>query len=411
MATRGRRTSDDGDTLILDLTGPGSHRLERERGRGDIVIAPKDGRLPPDLVVAPDAQVDFRVFDRMRTPAGSLWPRWIAYEGNDASLFDWTRKRATEDVRFAPCRDMDLDLGDAKIARLALYPRAHRLRATLPRALRELHVAGDPSRVVFSRPRGARGKLHVAGDPSRVVFSRPRGAAHELSVSFEGTPDFRLAALGDLPHLARAKIDRLSVTCEVMGRQPFDCRSLVDCRDVRSLALRGGMRHLDALARLPLESLELRFVPDLGGLPDLSAWPRLGHVIAWNVEEAGGRALKKALAGRRAAPGRMLNVSQLRSRQWFVEEHGLPFAAWTAKKARAAGKAFKTAAALLRKARTKAAARAAITGFVEAINALPGSETTEREDAGSAVEILAAVRPDLVTAKEAAKWFDAARDF
>ena len=52
----------------------------------------------------------------------------------------------------------------------------------------------------------------------------------------------------------------------------------------------GRFADWDALLRLPhLRALEIRFTPDLQGLPPLDSWPLLDRFIAYNVDEAAGK--------------------------------------------------------------------------------------------------------------------------
>jgi hypothetical protein len=53
----------------------------------------------------------------------------------------------------------------------------------------------------------------------------------------------------------------------------------------------------------------------------------------------------------------------------------------------------------------------AVTGFVGAVNDMPGITTTEREDAATAVLLLAALAAVPVTEEQALGWFEALRDF
>ena len=65
----------------------------------------------------------------------------------------------------------------------------------------------------------------------------------------------------------------------------------------------GRFADWDALLRLPhLQALEIRFTPDLQGLPPLDSWPLLDRFIAYNVDEAAGklRAQMKARGQQRA---------------------------------------------------------------------------------------------------------------
>nr|WP_286176944.1 hypothetical protein [Lysinibacillus sp. SDF0063] len=55
----------------IDLTGPGSHTLVRQNGVGTLSVGPSQLGKKADLHVAPDAKIDWTVFDAFSTPAGS----------------------------------------------------------------------------------------------------------------------------------------------------------------------------------------------------------------------------------------------------------------------------------------------------------------------------------------------------
>ncbi|MGG6896754.1 hypothetical protein [Rhizobium sp. BR 315] len=351
-----------------------------------MTIGPLDGLRRPELVVAPDDVINWHIFDGMQTGAGSNWPRYIQYEGNNTTLFDWMRDRETEEVHFVPRDNIDLDASEVQLDGLSLSPGGHRIRMTLPRTLKRLSIMGDPKLVAFDLPLGA--------------------TWPDIHLSDNGV----LASIDGLPSLTGVR--SLGIRNTVLGT-PFDCRSLLSLRNLDHLRLYGAAAHLEALAALPLKGLELRFVPDLGGLPDLTTWPGLGYFIAWNVDEGVGKTLRKAAdqLARQLGEDGTSQVSKLRSRQWFIEECGLPFGGWSSKNEKAASKAYKAASKRLRAATIKDEARAAVTVFVDVVNRLSGIETSERDDAGDAVAMLAAVRPDLIGVEEALAWFDETRDF
>ncbi|SFB26811.1 hypothetical protein SAMN03159496_02667 [Rhizobium sp. NFR07] len=373
------------EAILLDLTGPRSHKLKMEAGKGSLSIGSKGAARKSDLLVAPDDVINWAVFDEMRTGSGYDWPRWVYYEGNDTSLFEWTRTRRTEDVTFRPLSDLEIDMRASMIGNLILEPGQHRLHVALPDGLRRLNIHGNPALLELSHP------LDTDSLPS---------------VNVEDEGDFVLSDLAGAGYLSSVR--ELGIRRKVFGDEGFDCASLVEFQNLRSLSLHGKMRNLEVLAELPLETLELRYVPDLTGLPELSTW-RLSQFTAWNVERDRGKALQGWVKAN-ASEGDF-SVSQLRDKAWFIEEYGLPFGAWHPKSEKAASKAYRLAAKVLAKADDKAAAEEAITQFVAVINGLPGIETSEREDADVAVNLLATTRPDLIAREDAQVWFDAARDF
>ncbi|MBM2621965.1 hypothetical protein JIG36_41335 [Actinoplanes sp. LDG1-06] len=366
----------------ISLTGPGSHELVRKPGVGSCSIGPYG-----DLEVAPDEHVDWTVFDQFTTPAGSPWPRWIDYEGDDTGWITWAARRPIEGFTWTPYAAHDLDASGADIHGLAVVLRRARLSLTLPA-----------------------GRFTLGGD---LGLFTPRLAPGAECPPLSLHPDTMVApdrpyALPPLPTLAGAT--SLAVSVPPL-RQPFDCASLLQFPGLTRVELSGSLVGLEALTELKgLTALQLRYAPELPGLAPLDTWPRLTHLIAWNVGEADGKRLRAQLRGT-DREWRNSSVSKVRKPEWFTTEYGLPFAGWPSRSARAAVKAFRTAEAAILGATTPAQVEAAVRGFVAAINRLSRIETTEREDAAVAVGLLTAATPLGDLSKAAAAWFDDARDF
>jgi hypothetical protein len=384
----------------ISLTGPDSHLLVREPGVGSLVVGPAGQQA--DLHVDPDAAIDWSVLDGLTTPAGDRWPRYLTYTGDDASVFEWTRERPTEGLRVEPLRDADWDASGAQVRELTVISTGPRVRIRLPppAVLRHLTLHGDPASFEIV--------AHPGGLPATVALVLPAHPTEDrMPAPASGVGGSR--ALPPLPALAGV------TALAVYGKPtdlPVDCRSLGQFCALRRLDLRGAICHPAALAALPLDTLELRYVPDLDGLPTVDSWPALSSLIGWNIDEAGGKRLRSQL--RALPPERMsshCSVGKLRSRRWFVEEYGLPFSAWAARTAKPATKAFKVAAAAVAGAREPGDVRQAITGFVGAVNGLPGIETSERDDVATAVTLLAALSAVPVGRPQALAWFEATRDF
>lgn len=199
--------------------------------------------------------------------------------------------------------------------------------------------------------------------------------------------------------------------------QPISLDGLERFPNLESLSLWGSFCDLEALARLTgLTSLELRFMPELDGLPSLDTWPLLDRFIAFNVEEAGGKRLRQQMKARaKVRPwDEYASVSQLRKPEWWASEYGRPFSAWPKRLAKLANEAYDAAQAALAEARSLEEAEAAITAFTLRFNSLMGIETTEREDLGEAVWQLSQSEHQIgqpITEEAAQGWFDAARDY
>lgn len=380
----------------LSLTAPGSHVLAREAGRGNLIIGPASLGKKADLHVMPDDSIDWTAFNPFSTPAGSPWPRHFDYCGNDSSFFGWSRQRGIEQFGWAPvyAGRRAIDASEARIQ--TLHIRLDRMPGHLDAALpplQHLGLSGDLARIT------------VAGQLPGMLSLHPTLGRRP------GPPGYALPGLGVLQDVAA-----LALHGAPLG-QAISLRGIERFGALESLSLWGRFTDWDALAGLPrLTNLELRFTPDLEGLPALGSWPLLDRFIAYNVDEAAGKRLKAQMKARekiRAWSGHT-SVSKLRKPDWWQSEYGRPFAGWSGRMAKAANAAYDVAQTALEGARHVEDAQAAITEFARQFNGMKGIETTEREDIGEAVwqfSQLARLGQLGVSEAQAQRWFDEARDY
>jgi len=381
----------------IDLTGPHSHTLVIQPGVGSLSIGPSHLGNKADLHVAPDARIDWTVFDIFTTPAGSPWPRFLYYSGSDAGFLDWAQKRPIEEMTWAPDLSADTVVDASQSILHGLYielgQSGGRLSLKLPKGPFRLSVSGDLLR--FS----ATGNM-----PSSLTLA-PRTSRRK------NDPPFMLPDQGELH-----QVTNLTLKNTPMG-QPISLDCLDQFPNLDSLSLWGNFCDMDLLARQArLTNLELRFMPDLEDLPSLDTWPLLDRFIAYNVEETTGKRLRQQMKTRaktRPWTG-YASVSQLRKPEWWTTEFGRPFSSWPKRLAKLANEAYNAAQASLAQARSFADAEAAITAFTVRFNTLKGIETTEREDLGEAVCQLS--QSDHLIGQPIAEemaqcWFDAAREY
>jgi len=381
----------------LDLTGPGSHTLVRQSGVGSLSVGPSQLGKKADLHVAPDAKIDWTVFDAFSTPAGSPWPRYLHYTGSDVGFFDWAQKRPIEEMTWAPVLSADtvVDASRSNLNSLHIEMNSSggRLTLKLPKRCFLLGVSGNLSR--FSG----------TGDMPSSLILAPRTGRRKNDIPFL-MPD-----LGELH-----QVTSLALHNAPLG-QPISLAFLSRFPNLNSLHLRGNFCDMDLLARHSrLTDLELRFMPDLEGFPSLNAWPSLDTFIAYNVEESEGKRLKQEMKTRaktRPWAGHA-SVSQLPKPEWWAAEFGRPFSSWPKHLAKLANEAYNAALANLAQAGSLAEAEAAITAFTMRFNTLKGIETSEREDLGEAVWQLSQADHLIgqpITEDMALRWFDAARKY
>jgi len=379
----------------IDLTGPHSHTLVIRPGVGSLSIGPPQLRV--DLHVAPDARIDWTVFDAFATPAGSPWPRFLYYSGSDTGFLDWAQIRPIEEMTWAPILSADtvVDASQSIVhgLHIELGQSAERLSLKLPKGSFRLNVSGDLLR------------LSATGNMPYSLTLAPRTSRRK------NDPPFTLPDLGELHQ----------VTSLTLQNTPLGQPISLDCLDrfpnLDSLSLWGNFCDMDLLARhARLTNLELRFMPDLEDLPSLDTWPLLESFIAYNVEETAGKRLRQQMKTRaKTRPwAGYASVSQLRKHEWWTSEYGRPFSSWPKRLAKLANEAYNVAVASLAQARSLADAEAAITTFTVRFKTLKGIETTEREDLGEAVWQLSQSDHQIghpITEEMAQRWFDAARDY
>lgn len=381
----------------IDLTGTASHTLVTQKGVGSLSIGPSHLGKQADLHVAPDARIDWTVFEAFATPAGSPWPRYLRYTGSDAGFFDWAQSRPLEEMTWTPVlsADTEVDASRSQLNGLHIHmdPAGGRLNLKLPKGLYQLSVSGDLLR--FS----------AAGDLPSSLTLAPRTGRRKEDLPFV-MPD-----LGELH-----QVTSLALQNAPLG-QPISVACLSRFPNLVSLRLWGNFCDLDLLARHPrLTNLELRYMPDLGDFPSLHAWPSLDGFIAYNVEASAGKRLKqevKTRAKTRPWSGHA-SVSQLREPEWWSTEFGRPFSSWPKRLAKVANEAYDVAKANLAQASSIAEAEAVITAFTVRFNTLKGIETIEREDLGEAVWQLSQSDHRIgqpITEEMARRWFDTARDY
>ena len=376
------------ESITFDLTGPSSHSVLLEPGKGSFALGPKETGRRLDAIVPLDAAVNWATFDGLTVPAGYPWPRVFYYHGDDVGFAVWSRLRPIENFIWRPSKAGRLDMTGAQISHFHVL------------------VAERPLEIIL----GGTQFVWLEGEIDLLKVSLA-ACAEMPSITFSPAPTGTICRVPTLPALA--KLTRMVIEGEVAG-MPFDCSSLLQFSSIRSLELRGNVTNLSALAELKeLRTLAIRGCPDLAGMPDLDTWQQLGSFIASDIEARGGKVLRGQLDQLKKS-GRMTErstISQLREPIWFATEHGLPFAAWAGKPARLATRAYKQAAIAVARATSQDDVRSALITFVEVFNTVPDIGTIEREDVSDAVDRLAALAPAHATPEMAQAWFDSVRDF
>ena len=435
---------------VISLTGKDSHKVMIPAGQGSFSIGTKglsEGKY--DVWVEPDSVIDWNAFNAFYTGYGEEkkaeypygdWPRWFYYSGNDTGFIEWSKKRKIEQFQWFPHTGMCVGLADANITHLCIYAHGHpdeicqqKLTGAgarvgedaLPYSIVQLHAQGQNcnsaqrKKLSASTDTDCKLEIFVGGNIRELTLA---GALENFDIIkcdqmpyMEFTPDYPkenlICQLPVFPVLAQASALCIYNSPE---KAAFDCKSLLQFENLKSLSLYGNLTNLDALAELrQLESIALRYVPDLERMPNLHSWEHLTYFLGYNIEETAGRTLRAEL--RQMKKERQMEeysgVSKLRRKIWFETEYGIPFSEWEEKLAKKAARAYKSCFNQIRKEQTEEVVHQAVTEFIEKINRLDGIETTEREDVYTAI-LQFAQGVDLdISAQKWEEWFDEVREF
>jgi len=376
--------------FTLSLTGKDSHKVNITPGQGRFTIAPKTSGEKADAYVEADTPIQWEVFNDFKVPAGGNWPRVMDYVGNDTRFIEWTEQREMESFDWRLMAPATVDFSKAKIEYLSVDNNDYPLNIKLGNErLRGLSLQGNPHKIT----------LEMAVPLKSISFALN-------TEKKDSTPVF-------LPEFEALKdITTINISTAI-GGQPFDCGSLLQFKKLKAVRLYGNMCNMEALGKLDLSCIEVRYCPDMTGLPPLNTWKDLNYCIFWNVEEERGKLLRKEL--KELSKTREMNeyasVSNLHPKSWFATEFNIPFASWEGKNGREALKAYKTTLKAIKKAKKEKEVKDLLEALIAVINSLPNIETTEREDTYEAVCQLAEVAPFEIDEEKVQLWFDEARDF
>lgn len=382
---------DGNQPVTISLTGPNSHTVKIPPGQGSFSIGINEMlKKDFDVIVDNSLPVNWTAFDEFKTPAGSPWPRFIYYWGDDTGFIEWSKKRAIEDFFWRPNKSVSIDLNNAQISRLSIQSNENRITLALGNKIGWLNLLGNLE------------NFDLTQVPIMPNLNLCPNTAKANSATSYRLPQFKTLK----------EITSLDVKVEPLG-QAFDCESLLQFPGLLHLNLTGNITNVHCLAKLEnLESIGIRYAPALEGFPSLNTFKKLKSFIGWNIEENAGKRLNTEL--KNLSKERELDhssVSKLRSPIWFTTEYGIPFSNWDEKNAKVATKAYKTALKEILKSKAEDGVKEAVARFIEVINKLPNIETTEREDAAIAVEQLVAASTVKIPREKANKWFDENRDF
>jgi len=389
---------DKNKPINISLTSTNSHTIKIPAGQGSFSIGLIGmDKKKFDVLVEKDSPINWSCFDEFKTPGGGRWPRFFYYYGNDIGFMEWAKKRPIEDFFWYPSNTFSIDLSKVQIQNFSIKANENIIKLILDNksvdkqiGLQSLYLSGNIENFEI-----------ISNNANPLIRIAPT-----IEKSKSQLP-YKLPILKSLE-----TITALDIMIEPLG-QPFDCKSLLQFPNLKSLNLSGNITNVSYLKDLKnIAYLAIRYAPNLENFPSLNSWDNLKSFIGWNIDEVTGKRLntelKQLLKTKELAYS---SVSKLRSAQWFTTEYGIPFANWETKNAKIATKAYKIALKEIAKAKTENEIKLSILGLIEIINKLPNIETVEREDTWIAVIQLVETAKLNISHETANTWFDGIRDF
>ncbi len=383
--------------IILSLTGKNSHKIVLPIAQGSLSIGLLGmDKKKFDVLVDKDKKINWDAFNDCYTGSGSQhkdkipygdWPRFFYYYGNDTGFAHWTVKRETEEFTWVPQKSVDIDISMSSIRNLYIHSLGYRIDIKM----------GEGVLLPYQG-------LYLSGDLETINISECR-KLFNFGLKLEKDTI-------DIPVFSNVRdIEHLTVSANVVGK-PFDCKNLLQFKNVKGLSLSGNMINLDCLSEFKkLNRLALRQMLNLKTLPKLSVWDDLKSFIAVDIEKNRGKELRKELnILKKEREMDYSTVSKLRDNIWYTTEYGIPFTSWN-KNSKKAIKKYKDSAKLLKKAENISSVKEIITDFTIFFNSFDNIETSEREDIGEAIFQLIEIPSFELDKKQVNEWFDLARDY
>ncbi|KAF5271792.1 hypothetical protein FQR65_LT17576 [Abscondita terminalis] len=106
--------------VCISLTAAQSHKITIPAGQGSFSIGTKGiSKGKYDTWVEKGEVIQWNCFDEFSTPAGSRWPRFLYYAGNDNGFVEWSDQRPVEDFHWFPYESVSADLTKADIGKFS----------------------------------------------------------------------------------------------------------------------------------------------------------------------------------------------------------------------------------------------------------------------------------------------------
>lgn len=384
--------------ITLSLTSKNSHKVVTEPGQGSFSIGAKSNFSKKyDAEIDEDSIINWEAFDGYYTlarwqeknkyPYGD-WPRFFYYNGNDTGFIKWSTKRKIEDFSWSPQKDMIVDFKNSNIYSLELYVKSNQINLSLGDKIKNLHLHGPLENF----------KIKKCGQVPMLWFY----PEFEKDIVSYNLPSFKV--------LKNATEVNVSVS---PLSAPFDCSSLLQFPNLKSLYLIGNLANLNSLKELKkIEKIGFWDAPNLQGLPKLNEWSNLKSIIAVNIEEKTGKLLKKELNElKKVKTLDYSTIEKLRTPLWFETNYGIPFSNWEEENEKKATRAYKVCLKNIKKSKTEEEIKNEIVVFIKKINRLKNIETTEGDDVYTALQIFMKNSPIIIDSEKWELWFDETRDF
>ena len=373
--------------LIISLTGENSHKIILESGVGSISIGTKgksNGKF--DILFEENKIINWNAFNDC-VKSFYPWPRFFYYSGNDIGFIEWSKTRRIEEFAWHPLKEIKVDFTDANISRLELHAE-NKIELSIGNNINYLDLYGTISNYYINR-----------------CDSVPA-----LEFWFKQEKDIKTYKLPNYDSLKLAKV--VQITIDPMG-VPFDCKTLLQFKDLEEVNLNGNMINLEILKEFKkLKKIGLWNIKNLSDFPELSTWNELSSFIAVNIDETVGKRIREELKPliKSEKLEDYSNVSNLRNMEWFEKNCGIPFTYWDRNEKKAM-RIYNSCLKKVSNSKTEDEIKEAVIEYTNSFNSLKDIESIEQDDIYSSLCIIMKYSPITIEEEKWLDWFEQTREF
>lgn len=311
-----------------------------------------------DVLIGENTPINWEVFEDIDSI------KWFVYHGNDLGFISLSEKRKISHFTWYPTKHLTVNFSKSQIRGLTIESK-NLLTLVLGQNIFELSLFGELNNYAIS---GIPFQQHLTLGPKTT----------NTLESYQ-IPSFTvLQGCCSLTILNQA------------DKQAIDLDFLNHYKAISSLNIHGNCTNWKVLKKFDdLNTLGLRFIPDLSDFPTLSNFPNLKTCIGYKIEEnSGNELLEETESISQINPDGFYKISDLRKSEWLIHHAQSPFLWWKSGMEEFALNKYQIALKSLKISKTENEVVNALRAFLNPFKGLDYIKTSQQDDLFYATEKL-----------------------